>query len=173
MRKHCVLRKGLIYTGDRQTNTLASYWLFYWLYLLALYILAMLYTYPLVSRSIFPLIYTSTSYSYTPSFCRVYAHWYIHLLHLLMSFIYSIFGDEYQICQDMVQLLPPKIDRMHFLGEKGLSLWPKYAFSRGKRTLIMTEKHPLTWPKILRKRSFILVTQYDIPLLATEEKMGR
>ena len=34
----------------------------------------------------------------------------------------DVFAEEHQICRDMVSLLPPKIDRMHFLGEKGLSL---------------------------------------------------
>ena len=34
----------------------------------------------------------------------------------------DVFSEEFQICRDMVSLLPPKIDRMHFLGEKGLSL---------------------------------------------------
>lgn len=33
-----------------------------------------------------------------------------------------IFGEEYQIAQDMVKLLPSKIDRMCYLGESGLSL---------------------------------------------------
>ena len=34
----------------------------------------------------------------------------------------DIFSEEIQICKDMVELLPSKIDRMHFLGEKGLTL---------------------------------------------------
>lgn len=32
------------------------------------------------------------------------------------------FGDEHLICEEMVKLLPSKIDRMCFLGESGLSL---------------------------------------------------
>ena len=36
--------------------------------------------------------------------------------------INTIFKEEYQICKDMVELLPSKIDRMHFLGEAGLTL---------------------------------------------------
>jgi hypothetical protein len=34
--------------------------------------------------------------------------------------INTIFGEEIQICSDMINLLPSKIDRMHFLGEGGL-----------------------------------------------------
>ena len=34
----------------------------------------------------------------------------------------DIFKNEYQICKDMVELLPAKIDRMHFGGEGGLTL---------------------------------------------------
>lgn len=34
----------------------------------------------------------------------------------------DVFREEYQICQDMVSLLPPKIDRMHYRGEKGLTI---------------------------------------------------
>jgi hypothetical protein len=34
----------------------------------------------------------------------------------------DIFGEEYQICQDMVKLLPSKIDRMCYMGESGLGL---------------------------------------------------
>jgi ferritin-like metal-binding protein YciE len=34
--------------------------------------------------------------------------------------ISTIFGEEIQICSDMINLLPSKIDRMHFLGEGGL-----------------------------------------------------
>lgn len=36
--------------------------------------------------------------------------------------IHDVFGEEFQICQDMVKLLPSKIDRMCYLGESGLSL---------------------------------------------------
>ena len=32
------------------------------------------------------------------------------------------FAEELKICRDMVNLLPSKIDRMCYLGEKGLSL---------------------------------------------------
>jgi hypothetical protein len=32
------------------------------------------------------------------------------------------FGEEHKICEEMVKLLPSKIDRMCFLGESGLSL---------------------------------------------------
>lgn len=32
------------------------------------------------------------------------------------------FGEEHKICEEMVRLLPSKIDRMCFLGESGLSL---------------------------------------------------
>jgi hypothetical protein len=32
------------------------------------------------------------------------------------------FGEEHKICEEMVKLLPSKIDRMCFLGEGGLSL---------------------------------------------------
>lgn len=34
----------------------------------------------------------------------------------------EVFEEELQICRDMVQLLPGKIDRMCYLGEGGLSL---------------------------------------------------
>jgi hypothetical protein len=34
----------------------------------------------------------------------------------------EIFGEEWKICKEMVSLLPSKIDRMCYLGEKGLSL---------------------------------------------------
>ena len=34
----------------------------------------------------------------------------------------TIFSNELQICRDMVQLLPSKIDRMCYLGEGGLAL---------------------------------------------------
>jgi hypothetical protein len=34
----------------------------------------------------------------------------------------TVFGEEWTICQDMVKLLPSKIDRMMYLGESGLSL---------------------------------------------------
>lgn len=34
----------------------------------------------------------------------------------------EIFGDEYRICEDMVKLLPSKIDRMCYMGESGLGL---------------------------------------------------
>jgi len=34
----------------------------------------------------------------------------------------TLFGDEIKICQDLVKLLPAKIDRMNYLGEGGLSL---------------------------------------------------
>ena len=34
----------------------------------------------------------------------------------------DIFHAEIQICKDMVELLPGKIDRMHFRGEGGLTL---------------------------------------------------
>lgn len=34
----------------------------------------------------------------------------------------AVFGEEIQICRDMTSLLPPKIDRMHYQGERGLSL---------------------------------------------------
>jgi KIF-1 binding protein C terminal len=34
----------------------------------------------------------------------------------------AVFGEEIQICRDMTGLLPPKIDRMHYQGERGLSL---------------------------------------------------
>lgn len=36
--------------------------------------------------------------------------------------IEDIFQEEYKICQDMVKLLPSKIDRMLYLGESGLTL---------------------------------------------------
>jgi hypothetical protein len=36
--------------------------------------------------------------------------------------IEEMFGDEIKICDDMVALLPAKIDRMHFLGDSGLTL---------------------------------------------------
>jgi hypothetical protein len=32
------------------------------------------------------------------------------------------FGEEHKICEEMVRLLPAKIDRMCFMGESGLSL---------------------------------------------------
>lgn len=32
----------------------------------------------------------------------------------------DVFGEEITICREMVALLPPKIDRMHYLGEGGL-----------------------------------------------------
>jgi hypothetical protein len=32
------------------------------------------------------------------------------------------FSEEMKICQDLVKLLPSKIDRMNYLGEGGLSL---------------------------------------------------
>ena len=34
----------------------------------------------------------------------------------------NVFQAETQICKDMVELLPGKIDRMHFRGEGGLTL---------------------------------------------------
>lgn len=34
----------------------------------------------------------------------------------------EVFGEEHKICEEMVRLLPSKIDRMCFLGESGLSL---------------------------------------------------
>jgi KIF-1 binding protein C terminal len=34
----------------------------------------------------------------------------------------DLFGAEMRICTDMVELLPSKIDRMHFRGESGLSI---------------------------------------------------
>jgi hypothetical protein len=34
----------------------------------------------------------------------------------------DVFGEEHKICEEMVRLLPSKIDRMCFLGESGLSL---------------------------------------------------
>ncbi len=34
----------------------------------------------------------------------------------------EVFTDEVNICQDMVGLLPSKINRMHYGGESGLSL---------------------------------------------------
>lgn len=36
--------------------------------------------------------------------------------------INDVFGDELRICEEMVRLLPSKIDRMCYLGESGLSL---------------------------------------------------
>ena len=30
------------------------------------------------------------------------------------------FGEELEVCREMVQLLPPKIDRMHYYGEGGM-----------------------------------------------------
>lgn len=35
----------------------------------------------------------------------------------------TVFGAEVKICNDMVELLPSKIDRMHFHGESGLTIW--------------------------------------------------
>jgi KIF-1 binding protein C terminal len=34
----------------------------------------------------------------------------------------TVFGAEVKICNDMVELLPSKIDRMHFHGESGLTI---------------------------------------------------
>lgn len=34
----------------------------------------------------------------------------------------TVFGVEVKICHDMVELLPSKIDRMHFHGESGLTI---------------------------------------------------
>jgi hypothetical protein len=34
----------------------------------------------------------------------------------------AVFGEEVLICDEMIKLLPAKIDRMCFLGEDGLSL---------------------------------------------------
>ena len=34
----------------------------------------------------------------------------------------DVFGDEYNICAEMAQLLPSKIHRMHYLGETGFEL---------------------------------------------------
>lgn len=34
----------------------------------------------------------------------------------------TVFGAEVKICSDMVELLPSKIDRMHFHGESGLTI---------------------------------------------------
>lgn len=36
--------------------------------------------------------------------------------------IADVFGEEIKICFDMVELLPSKIDRMHYGGERGLSI---------------------------------------------------
>lgn len=36
--------------------------------------------------------------------------------------ISQVFGEEFQIAQDMVKLLPSKIDRVCYMGESGLSL---------------------------------------------------
>ena len=36
--------------------------------------------------------------------------------------IADVFGEEIKICSDMVELLPSKIDRMHYGGESGLSI---------------------------------------------------
>ncbi len=36
--------------------------------------------------------------------------------------VQAVFGQELQVCDDMISLLPSKIDRMHFLGESGLTL---------------------------------------------------
>jgi hypothetical protein len=34
----------------------------------------------------------------------------------------AVFGAELNVCDDMITLLPSKIDRMHFHGESGLSI---------------------------------------------------
>ena len=34
----------------------------------------------------------------------------------------AVFGAEVKICYDMVELLPSKLDRMHFHGESGLTI---------------------------------------------------
>ena len=34
----------------------------------------------------------------------------------------AVFGAEVKICNDMVELLPSKLDRMHFHGESGLTI---------------------------------------------------
>ena len=36
--------------------------------------------------------------------------------------IHAVFGAEVKICNDMVELLPSKLDRMHFHGESGLTI---------------------------------------------------